>query len=92
MAAPEAPPVVERTPNGLPQRRRRKPFGAPPQGAAAPASAPAASTGETSPTPAATGPEPGQHPQVQPGMWLAAFQSGLSGEPTDASSKGNTQQ
>ncbi|OII70068.1 sensor histidine kinase KdpD [Streptomyces sp. CC77] len=92
VAAPEAPPVVERTPNGLPQRRRRKPVGAPPPGAAAPASAPAASPGEPSPTPAATGPEQGQHPQVQPGMWLAAFQSGLTGEPTDASSKGNTQQ
>ncbi|WP_267245498.1 ATP-binding protein [Streptomyces sp. PR69] len=29
-------------------------------------------------------------PQVQPGMWLAAFQSGLSGGTTEAS-KGNTQ-
>ncbi|MDH2391534.1 ATP-binding protein [Streptomyces sp. HNM0663] len=29
-------------------------------------------------------------PQVQPGMWLAAFQNGVSGETTEAS-KGNTQ-
>lgn len=104
---PETPVVVERTANGLPQRRRRQPLATPPQAAgAAPAAgtspspgtppaaggAPAASTGEASPTPAATAPDQGQQPQVQPGMWLAAFQSGLSGEPTDASSKGNSQQ
>ncbi|MDT9683944.1 ATP-binding protein [Streptomyces sp. TRM76323] len=83
-----APTVVERTANGLPQRRRRKPLAEPPQAAAA---APAASSGQASPAPAA--PAPGQEPspQVQPGMWLAAFQSGLSGEPNDAS-KGNSQQ
>ncbi|WP_327323639.1 ATP-binding protein [Streptomyces sp. NBC_01210] len=38
----------------------------------------------------ATAPEPEQSPPVQPGMWLSAFQSGLSGEPTQTS-KGNTQ-
>ncbi|MGW1886452.1 sensor histidine kinase [Streptomyces sp. NPDC001970] len=52
------------------------------------------------PTPAPTAPEPGAAPQVQPGIWLTAFQSGLSGDTTqdgdgDASSasanKGNQQ-
>lgn len=38
----------------------------------------------------AAAPEPEQSPPVQPGMWLSAFQSGLSGEPTQTS-KGNTQ-
>ncbi|MCP9960013.1 sensor histidine kinase [Streptomyces sudanensis] len=84
----EAPPVVARTVNGLPQRRRRKPLAEPPRAAA---TGPAASSGQASPAPAT--PAPGQEPspQVQPGMWLAAFQSGLSGEPNDAS-KGNSQQ
>ncbi|MHC5701488.1 sensor histidine kinase [Streptomyces tirandamycinicus] len=72
------PVVVERTPNGLPQRRRRTPAVPP----AAP-NTPASSTPDPAPQQEPT-------PQVQPGMWLAAFQSGLSGEPTDAS-KGNTQ-
>ncbi|WP_405890663.1 ATP-binding protein [Streptomyces sp. NBC_00133] len=39
---------------------------------------------------AAAAPEPESAPAVQPGMWLAAFQSGLSGEPTQTN-KGNTQ-
>ncbi|MCQ0021634.1 ATP-binding protein, partial [Streptomyces somaliensis DSM 40738] len=84
----EAPPVVARTANGLPQRRRRKPLAEPPRAQAA---APAASSDQASSAPAT--PAPGQEPspQVQPGMWLAAFQSGLSGEPNDAS-KGNSQQ
>ncbi|MEV1050896.1 ATP-binding protein [Streptomyces sp. NPDC049887] len=72
------PVVVERAPNGLPQRRRKTP-----------AVAPDAPTTPASSTPNAA-PEQEPTPQVQPGMWLAAFQSGLSGEPTDAS-KGNTQ-
>ncbi|MEU6702957.1 ATP-binding protein [Streptomyces wuyuanensis] len=72
------PVVVERAPNGLPQRRRK-----------APAVAPAAPTTPASSTPNAA-PEQEPTPQVQPGMWLAAFQSGLSGESTDAS-QGNTQ-
>ncbi|MGW7367279.1 sensor histidine kinase [Streptomyces sp. NPDC054841] len=86
-----APVVVERTPNGLPQRRRKTP--AAPPAAAAPATppataAPAAVTPASSTPTAAPDQEP--TPQVQPGVWLAAFQSGLSGEATDAS-KGNTQ-
>ncbi|GAA4931522.1 ATP-binding protein [Streptomyces coeruleoprunus] len=89
VADADTPAVSERTPGGLPQRRRRKPLAAPPHSAAA---APAASTGQTPAPPSAT-PAPDQEPspQVQPGMWLAAFQSGLSGEPTDVS-KGNTEQ
>ncbi|MEW2081238.1 ATP-binding protein [Streptomyces sp. NPDC005283] len=38
----------------------------------------------------AAAPEPEHSPPVQPGMWLSAFQGGLSGEPTQTS-KGNTQ-
>jgi hypothetical protein len=69
------PVVTERGANGLPQRRRK----APP---ITPAPAPVA--------PARTAPEPEPESQVQPGVWLAAFQSGLSGDTTtedgDASS------
>ncbi|MEU2260403.1 ATP-binding protein [Streptomyces sp. NPDC019645] len=78
VASEPDPVVVERTPNGLPQRRRK-----------APAVAPAAPTTPASSTPNAA-PQQEPTPQVQPGMWLAAFQSGLSGESTDAS-QGNTQ-
>ncbi|WP_432073285.1 ATP-binding protein [Streptomyces wuyuanensis] len=78
VASEPDPVVVERTPNGLPQRRRK-----------APAVAPAAPTTPASSTPNAA-PEQEPTPQVQPGMWLAAFQSGLSGESTDAS-QGNKQ-
>ncbi|MDH6130476.1 hypothetical protein P3T39_007473, partial [Kitasatospora sp. GP82] len=64
----ETPVVSERTPNGLPQRRRRH---------AAPAG-----RAQTLPTGSAESPripEPAAAP-VQPGMWLAAFQSGVNGE------------
>ncbi|NUL07093.1 sensor histidine kinase [Streptomyces lunaelactis] len=62
--------VTERTPTGLPQRRRKAPVTA---------------------SAAAAMPEPEESaPAVQPGMWLAAFQNGLSGE-ADQTSKGNTQ-
>ncbi|KUH37941.1 MULTISPECIES: sensor histidine kinase [Streptomyces] len=84
----EVPPTVERAPNGLPQRRRRQPLAEPPQSAAA---APAAPSEQASPAPATPAPDQEPSPQVQPGMWLAAFQSGLTGEPNDAS-KGNSQQ
>ncbi|MFF4949800.1 sensor histidine kinase [Streptomyces chattanoogensis] len=60
----EAPVVTERTANGLPQRRRKTPV-TPPEAAPAPSGpAPAADSADA----------------VQPGMWLAAFQSGVSGE------------
>ncbi|GAA1226064.1 ATP-binding protein [Kitasatospora nipponensis] len=68
--------VDERTPNGLPQRRRR--HAAPevtPEVAASPAVAQA---------PAAP---------VQPGMWLAAFQSGVNGlAPENRAEGGNSDQ
>ncbi|WP_327359299.1 sensor histidine kinase [Streptomyces sp. NBC_01304] len=72
----ETPVVTERTPNGLPQRRRK-----------APTAAAAALPGPT---------EPESEPveQTQPGMWLAAFQSGVSGETApevETTSKGNEQ-
>ncbi|MEU9114989.1 ATP-binding protein [Streptomyces sp. NPDC048483] len=62
----EPPVVTERTANGLPQRRRKNPI--------APAEA----------APAPTGPAPAADSAsaVQPGLWLAAFQSGVSGETT----------
>ncbi|MEU0397817.1 ATP-binding protein [Streptomyces sp. NPDC006208] len=67
--------VTERTPTGLPQRRRKNRV-------TAPAPAPAAA--------ASAEPEPDSAPAVQPGMWLAAFQSGLSGD-TPQTSKENNQ-
>ncbi|WP_328764380.1 sensor histidine kinase [Streptomyces sp. NBC_00272] len=88
-AEDEVPAVTERTPNGLPQRRRKTRAVAPePAGtgigtgtgdrfvAAAAAAADHAGHGyATEPGPA---PEP--RPEVQPGMWLAAFQDGLSSD------------
>ncbi|HEY5989605.1 MAG TPA: ATP-binding protein [Streptosporangiaceae bacterium] len=64
---------TERTPSGLPQRRRRT---------TAPA-AHQANTSTTRPVPAAQAP-PAEGEPVQPGIWLAAFQSGLAGEPSSA--------
>ncbi|WP_455360043.1 sensor histidine kinase [Streptomyces sp. SYSU K21746] len=67
----EDPVVTERTPNGLPQRRRKTR---------------ATAQAEPAEQPEAT-------PQVQPGMWLAAFQSGVTGgERTgeDRSAEGRT--
>lgn len=72
----DVPVVTERTANGLPQRRRRAP-GVLPR-AAAPhvqRTAPAAMPG----TAASAGSPPAED-NVQPGIWLAAFTSGVSGE------------
>ncbi|MEU2154347.1 ATP-binding protein [Streptomyces sp. NPDC019396] len=95
--------VTERTPGGLPQRRRKSRLAADsaPETGTAPGGAyltnPAAPVPDSSapvPDPSApvptSAPDHEPTPQVQPGMWLAAFQSGLSGDSTDAS-KGNTQ-
>lgn len=65
----ENPVVAERRANGLPQRRRH-------------GSAPAPRWGGTS-APGSADARPESDP-VQPGMWLAAFQSGLSGETPSA--------
>ncbi|WP_284574652.1 ATP-binding protein [Streptomyces sp. 2P-4] len=67
----EVPLVTERTATGLPQRRRRTRAAAPDETAAAPSAAPAAPATAAAPAP-------------EPGMWLAAFQGGLTG---DSSSK-----
>ncbi|MFF3561998.1 sensor histidine kinase [Streptomyces sp. NPDC002574] len=69
--ADEIPVVHERTVNGLPQRRRRA---TPP--------APGARTGSESSAGSVTAShaKPSADEPVQPGMWLAAFQSGVSGE------------
>lgn len=74
---PDAPVVTERTPSGLPQRRRKTRVTAPARPAASDGAPEASGTTTTTRT-ATTEPEPTPH--VQPGMWLAAFQSGLSGE------------
>ncbi|WP_078910197.1 sensor histidine kinase KdpD [Streptomyces sp. NRRL S-87] len=79
----DAPVVAERTPNGLPQRRRRQRAAAPAlpvQPVAAPAAAPAAVEPAVPAAPTAPDQKPEPAPQVQPGIWLAAFQNGLSGE------------
>ncbi|WP_399097113.1 sensor histidine kinase [Streptomyces sp. BBFR2] len=74
--ADDIPVVTERTATGLPQRRRKARATAPMTPPAAPAPTPApAPVAVPAPTPA-----PDTAPPVQPGMWLAAFQSGLSGE------------
>lgn len=66
----EEPVVVKRNGSGLPQRRRRNPGVAPRPGGAAAA------------TPAAGRPAPTRSDaSVEPGLWLAAFQSGINGEP-----------
>jgi signal transduction histidine kinase len=68
----ETPPAVERTANGLPQRRRRSP---------GPDVRPGASPGRPY---AANSPGGGQRPtagdEPAPGLWMADLQSGLSGE------------
>ncbi|MFK0216850.1 sensor histidine kinase [Streptomyces vinaceus] len=96
-AAPdEVPLVTERTPGGLPQRRRKTRAVAPEAPAAAGAddrfvaAAEAAAdraghgyaeeTGYAYGSAHATDPAPQPQPEVQPGMWLAAFQGGLSGD------------
>ncbi|GAA3371632.1 ATP-binding protein [Streptomyces sannanensis] len=69
--ADELPVVTERTETGLPQRRRKSRV-----------TAPAATANEER-----RAPEPAAAPPVQPGMWLAAFQSGLSGHGQDQSAR-----
>ncbi|MFD7667109.1 sensor histidine kinase [Streptomyces sp. NPDC059788] len=68
----DLPLVTERTTNGLPQRRRKSRATAPMPPAAPGAPAPSAAM------PPAAGADDAA--PVQPGMWLAAFQSGLSGD------------
>ncbi len=60
----DVPVVTERTPSGLPQRRRHSPAAA--AVSAGPAAAPAGAVAEET--------------AVEPGLWLSAFQSGASGQ------------
>ncbi len=83
----EPPVVLERTANGLPQRRRHAApsrFGAAaprtPQPAPEPAPAPVA---QAAPVPQTPAPEP-----VQPGLWLAAFTNGVNGTAPSAGQGG----
>ncbi|MFE0424144.1 ATP-binding protein, partial [Streptomyces sp. NPDC058953] len=70
----DVPLVTERTPGGLPQRRRKAP--------APDLTAPVAAAPRSE--------QPKEAPQVQPGIWLAAFHSGLAGEDPQTN-KGSTQ-
>ncbi|MEU3778151.1 ATP-binding protein [Streptomyces sp. NPDC032472] len=74
--ADDVPVVTERTATGLPQRRRRARVAATdlPGTTAGPAPDPAAAAR------GGAAPDPEPQPEVQPGMWLAAFQGGLTGE------------
>jgi signal transduction histidine kinase len=70
---PKTPFPQEVNDNGLPpQRRRSAPV---PLGAGSPAGALASANGSSS------APKAAARPAVEPGLWLAAFQSGVSGEP-----------
>ncbi|MFJ3926028.1 sensor histidine kinase [Streptomyces sp. NPDC090022] len=77
----EVPVVTERTENGLPQRRRKARAVAPalPGALTDPITAAAAATADR-----ARHTEPDPAPEVQPGMWLAAFQGGLTGDSQSA--------
>ncbi|AYV26562.1 ATP-binding protein [Streptomyces goshikiensis] len=75
----EIPVVTERTANGLPQRRRKAHTPAP--------ALPGAHDRTTAPAPEAARAMTEPEPQVQPGMWLAAFQGGLSGDSQTATSR-----
>ncbi|MCZ2524171.1 sensor histidine kinase [Streptomyces sp. HB2AG] len=67
----QEPVVTERTEGGLPRRRRRE--SAPrPRPALGRTAAPGRAVQEAAPS----------EPAVQPGLWLSAFQSGVSGEPS----------
>jgi signal transduction histidine kinase len=67
----DIPVVTERTPNGLPQRRRRTSY-------ADSGAVPAAKAQHSAAT--VTSSEPAQSEPVQPGLWLAAFTSGVNGD------------
>ncbi|WP_354643108.1 ATP-binding protein [Kitasatospora camelliae] len=76
MGEDEVPVVSERTPNGLPQRRRRQ-LSAAEEAAASAVPVPSA---PAAPAPVRTDPAAA----VQPGLWLAAFQGGVNGPAPDA--------
>ncbi|MEU6083811.1 ATP-binding protein [Streptomyces sp. NPDC047108] len=97
----ETPAVVERTANGLPQRRRRRP-GPAARPAPVPAPPPAAeypaAHAQGGAHPAAPAPAPAPAPAAQdaprpaadepaPGMWMVDLQSGLSGGPRTAAGR-----
>jgi signal transduction histidine kinase len=85
----DLPVVTERTPTGLPQRRRKARATVPAPAAPAEPRESAGPMGPAGDAPSAAS-ETESAPAVQPGMWLAAFQSGLSGDTTQPS-KGNKQ-
>ncbi|MFD7735819.1 sensor histidine kinase [Kitasatospora phosalacinea] len=87
----EVPLVLERTANGLPQRRRHAApsrFGAaaaPRTPQPAPSPAAPAPVAQPAPVPQTPAPEP-----VQPGLWLAAFTNGVNGTPPTAGPDGGS--
>ncbi|MEU3492077.1 ATP-binding protein [Kitasatospora cineracea] len=91
----DVPLVLERTANGLPQRRRHAApsrFGAarPPQQDRAPAAAPPLQAAPAPRTPASA-PAPASAPEpVQPGLWLAAFTDGVNGTAPSAGPGGDS--
>ncbi len=80
----DVPLVTERTANGLPQRRRRTP-GEAPRPTVRPDGRPGAGAPTPGPAMAGDAPAPNED-NVQPGIWLAAFTSGVSGDPSATSS------
>ncbi|MFB7470150.1 ATP-binding protein [Kitasatospora sp. NPDC056184] len=92
----EVPPVTERTPNGLPRRRRHAapairfgtPGGSTPPNGTPTGGRPAAGTG--GPRGGAGAPGSSAEP-VQPGLWLAAFTEGINGTgPADHGNEDST--
>jgi signal transduction histidine kinase len=79
LADDDSPVVTERTANGLPQRRRRAPAVLP---------RPTMSRESLSPSSALPQSEPSTRSEesVEPGIWLAAFQSGVSGQSSPSAS------
>ncbi|WP_031066574.1 ATP-binding protein [Streptomyces sp. NRRL WC-3742] len=80
--------VTERTPNGLPQRRRHRPTAR--GGYATPARGTAQPSGPTAGPAAGGAAAPAPRPQKEPGLWLEAFMDGYKGTGPSAGSSGQT--
>ncbi|NXY99267.1 sensor histidine kinase [Streptomyces sp. BR123] len=78
----DVPVVTERTSTGLPQRRRRTRMTGPdlPGSGTGAGTDPVIDAAAAAAARAEAAPAAAPEPEVQPGMWLAAFQGGLTGE------------